>query len=210
MLCTCSVLCDTDLCRLSPVSLSGVRRPHQGAERLPGTAAGEGGGNLRAESREEQHQGEDERVSVVPIPQLSRAPFSSLLSRPAYLNGTQNGNETTQSDNKAEWREIVLVCTFACIEKHKFDHDKGLVQPNFPLCSGLENLAAPSQPRNSSLLLRSITGVLRCPPAPTMPCTISLQFRREDHDPLLSKMPSGWAAVTVATPPLAGTFRVKL
>ena len=38
---------------------SGVCRADQGAERLQGAAAGEGGGDLRAQSREEQHQGED-------------------------------------------------------------------------------------------------------------------------------------------------------
>lgn len=49
----------TRLPSLSYFCRAGVCRADQGAERLPGAAAGEGGGDLGAQGREEQHQGED-------------------------------------------------------------------------------------------------------------------------------------------------------
>lgn len=44
---------------LHSVSHSGVCSADQGAKCLPGAAAGKGGGNLWAQSREEQHKGEN-------------------------------------------------------------------------------------------------------------------------------------------------------
>lgn len=44
---------------------SGVCCTDQGAERLQGAAAGEGGGDLWAESREEQHEGEEELLDFL-------------------------------------------------------------------------------------------------------------------------------------------------
>lgn len=43
---------------MSVLCLAGVCRPDERVERLQGTAAGEGGGDFRAEGREEQHQSE--------------------------------------------------------------------------------------------------------------------------------------------------------
>lgn len=58
------MLCDVDRDDADPLPslflTSGVRRADQGAERLQGAAAGEGRGDLRAQSREEQHQGEED------------------------------------------------------------------------------------------------------------------------------------------------------
>lgn len=38
--------------------VAGIRHPHEGAERRQRAAAGEGGGDIRAEGGTEQHQGE--------------------------------------------------------------------------------------------------------------------------------------------------------
>lgn len=120
-------------------------------------------------------------VSVVPLPELSRVPFSSQLGR-------------------AERRDNVLVCGFAWIINVNAIVTKVWRRPISPSRPGRERLAAPSEPRHSSV---AQIYYRYCPLAPMMPCTaaMSLQLRWEAHAPIdafwtarchRGPAPSGW------------------
>lgn len=152
-----------------PVSTPGVRRPHQGAERLPGAAAGEGGGDLGAQSREEQHQGEDD--SSIPVP------FSSQPGSAAYLSS--GGNGTSQID------ETPSSSRFAC---------RKLGAAHFTLRQRLEKLIPVPSDTSITFALRCPPA-----PTMPWASFISVQFGSEDHDPIplaslrpRPRPPSGW------------------